>query len=168
MQRDATPIDKIRIEENKEDIKNPPTPQGGIGGEKIGASCSHESVKGKRPTGNSLPELRALMRGYTSSPPLLDALEDFRLMRERIRKPMTGRALQLLLGELDKLSGNREAVKIAILHQSILNSWQGVFPLKDSSISRASHVRPMSLAQENFQTAMSVIAEMERENCRAS
>lgn len=61
--------------------------------------------------------------------PLLDALRDFEAMRVKIRKPMTPRARKLLLGHLQKLSGD-EGEQIAILEQSILNGWQDVYALK--------------------------------------
>lgn len=62
-------------------------------------------------------------------PELLDTLKEFEKMRKAIKKPMSGRAKTLLLKELDKLAIDRQT-KIDILNQSILNSWQGVFPLK--------------------------------------
>lgn len=61
--------------------------------------------------------------------PLLDALRDFEQMRTKIKKPMTPRARKLLLGHLQKLSGD-EGEQIAILEQSILNGWQDVYALK--------------------------------------
>ena len=78
---------------------------------------------------NTVPQPRRTMRDYTASPELLDALEQFTIMREHCKKPLTVRALQLIFRELDKLSGGNEAQKIAILEQSIINSWRGVFPL---------------------------------------
>lgn len=60
----------------------------------------------------------------------LNALLEFEKMREKIKKPMTERAKQLLLGKLRKLS-NDEAEQIQILDQSILHGWQDVYPLKE-------------------------------------
>ena len=59
----------------------------------------------------------------------IKAWKDFKAMRKKIRKPMTKRAEELILRDLDKLSNDREE-QIAILNQSIKYSWQGVFPLK--------------------------------------
>lgn len=59
----------------------------------------------------------------------IKALKDFKTMRKKIRKPMTERAEELLLNKLNKLS-NSEEEQTAILNQSIMNSWQGIFPLK--------------------------------------
>lgn len=59
---------------------------------------------------------------------------DFKIMRKKIKKPMTEKAEELLLNKLNKLD-NDEDTQIAILNQSIMNCWQSVYPLKvDNSI----------------------------------
>ena len=45
---------------------------------------------------------------------------------------MSDRAITLLLGKLNKMS-NSVQEQIEILNQSILNGWQGIFPLKNDS-----------------------------------
>ena len=45
---------------------------------------------------------------------------------------MSDRAITLLLGKLNKMS-NSVQEQIEILNQSILNGWQGIFPLKSDS-----------------------------------
>lgn len=57
------------------------------------------------------------------------ALSDFINHRKSIKKPMTDRAVELLLTKLKKLSAKPEE-QIRILNQSILNGWQDVYPLK--------------------------------------
>lgn len=52
-------------------------------------------------------------------------------MRKTIKKPMTTKALELLIKNLDKLT-NLEAEKIEILNQSIEHGWQTVYPLKNN------------------------------------
>ncbi|WP_052350582.1 DUF4373 domain-containing protein [Paenibacillus gorillae] len=69
---------------------------------------------------------------YTSNTELSDTLESFIEFRKKIKKPMTERAITLLLNELNKLASNDDD-KIAILNQSILNSWQGIFALKEKT-----------------------------------
>jgi hypothetical protein len=59
----------------------------------------------------------------------LKAWKDFKEMRKKKNKPMTLKAEELIIKELNKLTNN-ENIQIAILNQSIMNSWQGVFPLK--------------------------------------
>ena len=86
--------------------------------------------------GNSAANLRAAMEAYTCNAELRQALEGFRVMRERLRKPLTARAFQLTCAELDKLAGNDEALKARILDQSVQRGWQGVFPLKAETVVR--------------------------------
>lgn len=70
-------------------------------------------------------------KNYTENPELLQRLKEFLEMRKAIKKPMTDRAKSELLSKLDKLASTDEE-KIAILDQSIFNSWQGVFALKQT------------------------------------
>jgi hypothetical protein len=60
---------------------------------------------------------------------LESAIDDFKEFRKKINKPMTDKAVELLLIKLNKLAQDDET-KIAIINESIVNSWQGVFPLK--------------------------------------
>jgi hypothetical protein len=50
-------------------------------------------------------------------------------MRKKIKKPLTDHAEKLLRDKLHKMATTKDEA-IAILNQSILASWQGVFPLK--------------------------------------
>lgn len=88
---------------------------------------------GSRAGGNSAADLKAFADEYTQCPELRQALEDFRVMRERLRKPLTARAFQLTCTELDKLAGNDDVLKTKILDQSIQRGWQGIFPLREDS-----------------------------------
>ena len=67
---------------------------------------------------------------------LLSALQEFEKMRKSIKKPMTDRAKQLLVKKLSSMTCDvRE--QIAILEQSTLNCWQGLFPLKQEPPAKA-------------------------------
>jgi len=66
---------------------------------------------------------------YSENPELNNSLHEFIKMRKAIKKPLTKRGSELVLKELNKLS-HCDDEKIEILNQSILNSWQGLFPLK--------------------------------------
>lgn len=69
---------------------------------------------------------------YTDIPEdLVSALNDFEDMRKRIKSPLSDRAKQMLLTKLDKLAGDDTKKKIAILEQSIFNSWKGVYDIDD-------------------------------------
>ena len=56
--------------------------------------------------------------------------EDFRSMRNKIRKPMTPKAEELLLIKLQKMCGGNELLKIKLLNQSIINCWQDIYDIK--------------------------------------
>lgn len=91
----------------------------------------------KAPTGSSY---EAIISDYTSNQDLQQALVEFVKMRKLIKKPLTDRALRLILSKLDTLASN-DGAKISILNQSIVNNWQGVFPLKDYSGSSSQRQR---------------------------
>jgi len=61
---------------------------------------------------------------------LLNTLNDYKTMRTKIKKPLTDKAATLFLKKLDDLTKD-QSTQILILEQSILNSWQGIFPLKE-------------------------------------
>ena len=60
----------------------------------------------------------------------LKALKDFKTMRNKIKKPLTKRAEDMLLTSLNQLSKD-EQEQVAILNQSIFHCWQGVYALKN-------------------------------------
>lgn len=64
---------------------------------------------------------------------LNDTFIDFINMRKKIKAPMTDRAIDLAINNLNKLSNGDNDVAIEILNQSIMNSWKGLFPLKDNN-----------------------------------
>lgn len=72
--------------------------------------------------------------GYDTStirPRFVETLKDFEEMRKKIKKPMTDKAKSLLVEKLQELAPDDEEMQIKILEQSIVNCWQGVYPLKD-------------------------------------
>ena len=59
--------------------------------------------------------------------------DNYLSMRKKIKKPATDEAIRLALKKLDELAPDNDNLKIEILNQSILNSWQGLFPLKQET-----------------------------------
>ena len=55
------------------------------------------------------------------------AFKSYIEMRKKIKAPMTDRAITLALNKLDKLASNDNEMKIAILDQSVLNCWKGLY-----------------------------------------
>ena len=81
-------------------------------------------------------------KGESKERPLDDALKAFRDMRNRMRKPMTPLAVDLLTKKLEKLAPGDEQTQVAILMQSIENGWTGVYELKDNRPGKASPKNP--------------------------
>lgn len=79
-----------------------------------------------------------------------EAVTEFIKMRKVIRKPLTDHALKLMLRELEKLS-DQESEQIAILEQSIANSWQGVFPLRKNGNEPAQHKDYSDIKKEDLE-----------------
>ncbi|WP_291543846.1 phage replication initiation protein [Clostridium sp. Maddingley MBC34-26] len=71
-----------------------------------------------------------LVNSYTNYQELKDTIYEFIKMRKLIKKPLTVKALQLMLTKLTNISKNVDEVKIAVLNQSIENSWQSIYELK--------------------------------------
>lgn len=62
---------------------------------------------------------------------LVPAMEEFMEYRKSIKKPMSELAVKKTLTKLQSLSGGDIGLSKAILDQSIVNGWTGIFPLKD-------------------------------------
>jgi len=80
-----------------------------------------------------------IIASYTENDELRSSLMEFVKMRKMQKKPLTNRALQLLLTSkkgLDELAST-DAEKIDIVNQTIMHSWQGFFPLKDDGSKQA-------------------------------
>lgn len=77
-----------------------------------------------------------LIDGYTENAELRKALRDYLQMRTAIRKKITNRGLELAFKKLSELA-RTDAEKVAIVDQSVMNSWQGLFPLKDNNVNSA-------------------------------
>lgn len=59
----------------------------------------------------------------------IEAWAGFVEMRKRVKAPLTDRAVLLSLGELEKLRAQGQDVT-AVLEQSTMNAWKGLFPIK--------------------------------------
>lgn len=77
----------------------------------------------------SFDDILNLVNGITDE--LKDAYLEFIKMRKLIKKPLTNYALKNIIKKVDEYSNGDIQIMIAILNQSIVNSWQGVFPLKN-------------------------------------
>jgi hypothetical protein len=91
-----------------------------------------KKIQKEKPTGLSL-------ESYTQNPDLLEALEGFVEMRKKIKAPLTEHAFSLLLKKLDGM-GSTDEEKAAIVNQSVMNSWKGLFPLKQEVRQSGAHI----------------------------
>lgn len=85
--------------------------------------------------------------------------KDFEAMRNHIGKRMTDRARQMVVNELKRLL-DKGFNPILVLEQSIRNSWQDVYPLKES------HVRTNNPERPPERSAAAIIAEREERQRR--
>lgn len=90
---------------------------------------------------NDIPEKCA------QNPELDKAIKAFIAYRQKRKKPMTDRAVMMLLDKLEALAPGDDAKKIAILDQSVFNSWTGVFALKQSQEDKAVQGKGTASAQ---------------------
>lgn len=64
-----------------------------------------------------------------------ETLREFIKMRTFIKKPMTCRALELLIAKLKKMAGQDKQKALDILNNSIVNCWQDIYMPKNEPIS---------------------------------
>lgn len=100
-------------------ITNTPlTPQGGKEGKKDKLKLDDEA--------------RTMLNDYVrGDQQLAEAMLALMEVRAQLKAVNTPKAIKALLGRLDKLSGGRREEKIALLEQSVTNSWKSVFPLRE-------------------------------------
>jgi len=77
-------------------------------------------------------EIDKIIKDNFTDKEIIDTIYEFIKMRKSIKKPLTTRGLELMIKNLNKLSINVDE-QIEILNNSIMNNWQGVFPLKQNT-----------------------------------
>lgn len=123
-------------------------------GHNEGTARAHEGHSNKKESKNSKNVRR---EEYTPLPPkggkggvaalfekfsgtnqeLLNALKEWHDMRKKMKKPLTEKAAELNLKDLQKLSGGDERLMVSIVLQSIKRGWQGFYALKEAQAPRA-------------------------------
>ncbi len=78
---------------------------------------------------NNINNINKYNNIYDADPRLDAAIKEFVTFRKKLKKPMTDHAVKLMIAKLNRLSTDIEE-QVEILNQSILNGWQGIFPLK--------------------------------------
>lgn len=77
--------------------------------------------------------LKKIIDEYTESDALREALSDFVAMRKKIKKPLSERALKMVLTKLDDLGKDSVAIKKDIVNQSVLHCWHTVYKLHNAA-----------------------------------
>lgn len=79
---------------------------------------------------------------YFPNDELLDkAFKDYVAMRAEIKKPFTtDEAIDKSIKKLERLSGGNNDIAIQILDESVMYSWQGLFPLKEKKEAKSQNV----------------------------
>lgn len=67
---------------------------------------------------------------YIDDSALNQAIIEFVAHRKNIKKPMSDHAVKLMISKLRKMTSDVNE-QIEIINQSIMNGWQGIFPLKE-------------------------------------
>lgn len=79
---------------------------------------------------NSSNKVTKMFDDYSDNADLRQALRDYSIMRNKIKAPLTDRAVTLLLNKLDTLAST-EDLKIKLLENATLSNWKSVYPLKE-------------------------------------
>lgn len=74
-------------------------------------------------------DLEKIIRDNFSDNEVIDCVKEFIKMRKAIKKPLTQRGLELMIKKLYGFTTNIDE-QIEILNNSIMNNWQGIYPLK--------------------------------------
>ncbi len=78
----------------------------------------------------------------------------FQEMRRKIRAPLTGEAMRLAIGDLEKLRASGQDPG-AVLNQSVMRSWRGLFPVEAK---KNGHGRPEGSHEQTERIARKLIA----------
>lgn len=89
-----------------------------------------EIEKNKKKKGTT--EIDELINANFTDKEIIDTVYEFIKMRKAIKKPLTTRGLQLMIKKLYGITTNVDE-QIEILNNSIMNNWQGIFPLKNNA-----------------------------------
>ena len=91
-----------------------------------------EIIKKEKPPSS---DVERILSEFIIDERVKDTIRDFVKMRKLIKAPMTDTAIKLMINKLRNMTLNPDE-QIAILNQSIENSWKGIFPLKDPGSGR--------------------------------
>lgn len=103
--------------------------------EMTGETTDIKRLKNKTKTKTNKKTTNVVQKVLTGDARLDDAVIRFIEFRKEMKKPMTEHAVDLMVKKLGSMSDSID-IQIAILEQSIMNGWTGVFPLKNDYASK--------------------------------
>lgn len=108
-----------------------------------------KSPRGDRRVRHELTEeARALLYSYAAGDrDLAEALAGFMEIRTAKKAVNSVRGIKTLLGELERLSGGDRETKLALIRQSITNSWKGLFPLRNGVLPAGTPAAPARVVE---------------------
>ena len=105
-------------------------------------NTSNNNKKVSKAQSKPVENFDSIIQKSTESTELREALVEFVKFRKLIKKPMTNKALELIISKLNKL-GSSDREKVEIINQSIERGWAGVFALKsDEPIQQGRYGQP--------------------------
>lgn len=104
-------------------------------GEMITDANNCKQMQADVPVIQSNTKSESKSESYSGDGRLDEALKEYIKFRKQIKKPMTERAIQLAVKKLNSMSPDIDE-QVAIIEQSLVNGWQGLFPLKPEEKSK--------------------------------
>ena len=123
---------RIRKQRQREKQKALPEPS------HVKSRDSHDTDKEEEKELEKDKKMKKEQKIYSDVPELNQAILSFIEFRKSIKKPMTDHAVELLFKKLNDMTTSIDE-QIEIINQSIVNGWQGVFPLKEQ---KTQQIRP--------------------------
>lgn len=105
-----------------------------------GENFSHRNIN-NNPTSYEVGNNKAPAAPEDLAPQVQEAFRDYVQMRKKIKAEMTDKAKALAIDDLKKLASDPET-QVAILNQSTMNSWKGLYPLKNEREERKQSEQP--------------------------
>ena len=95
-------------------------------------STTKELTTKKSTTRKRKRSLMDMVAEYTEHDGIRESLAGFIDMRKTIKKPLSERALKMIMNKLDKIAKSDDE-KVLIVNQSVLHCWQDVYPYKSDT-----------------------------------
>lgn len=98
-----------------------------------GSKVKKINTKNKELNKNHKEQLKEVIESFPfKSDEFVNAIQGFVEMRQLMKKPLTPRALKMLINKAVSLSNSNEGVMVELFNQSTSNGWLGIYPLKNN------------------------------------